>query len=279
MQFTQVEIKADQDFTEILIAELSDLNYESFWEDEEYFVAYIEKDKFDESVLKNLQEKYWEAHITYSFSGLESKNWNEEWEKNFQPITVAGKCNIRATFHEPLPNMQLEIVIDPKMSFGTGHHATTSMMIEHLLDIDLSGKNVMDLGCGSGILSIAAAKLGAAHIFAFDIDEWSVENTNENILLNHINAFEVAKGTIADFDNLNPRFDLVMANITRNVLLQEIPAYVAKLKPTGHLAISGFYETDITQLEGAANAVGLTKLSQLVKEGGWASLVFEFFDK
>ena len=279
MQFTQVEIKADQDFTEILIAELSDLNYESFWEDEEYFVAYIEKDKFDESVLKNLQEKYWEAHITYSFSGLESKNWNEEWEKNFQPITVAGKCNIRATFHEPLPNMQLEIVIDPKMSFGTGHHATTSMMIEHLLDIDLSGKNVMDVGCGSGILSIAAAKLGAAHIFAFDIDEWSVENTNENILLNHINAFEVAKGTIADFDNLNPRFDLVMANITRNVLLQEIPAYVAKLKPTGHLAISGFYETDITQLEGAANAVGLTKLSQLVKEGGWASLVFEFFDK
>jgi len=275
MQFTQVEIKADQNFTEILIAELSDLNYESFWEDEEYFVAYIEKDNFDESVLKILQEKYWEAHITYAFSGLESKNWNQEWEKNFQPITVAGKCHIRATFHESLPNIPLEIIIDPKMSFGTGHHATTSMMIEHLMDMDLKGKNVMDVGCGSGILSIAAAKLGAADIFAFDIDEWSVENAQENISLNHILPFKVAKGTIADFKNRNTHFDLIMANITRNVLLEEISAYVAHLQTGGSLAISGFYETDITQLETAASAAGLSKTRQLIKEGGWASLVFE----
>jgi ribosomal protein L11 methyltransferase len=275
MKFIQVEIKGDSNFTEILIAELSEHEYDSFWEEEDGLLAYIEKEKFNEQVLKDLKEKYWEANISYSFSGMESKNWNEEWEKNFQPIIVADKCYVRAPFHEPNPDLPIEIIIEPKMSFGTGHHATTSMMIEHLLGIDLTGKAIMDIGCGSGILSIAAIKFGAASVFAFDIDEWSVENTAENLLLNQTVNVEVAKGTIADYNDPDKQFDLILANITRNILLQEMSSYIIHLKKGGLFAISGFYEADIPVLEAEAKKNGLQKASQLIREGDWASVVFK----
>ena len=276
MEFIQVDITAHADFLEVLIAELSENSFDSFWEkDENSFIAYIEKSLFDEHVFAELKKKYPDSQLSYQFEGMESKNWNEEWEKNFQPIVIADKCYVRATFHEPKPEYPLELIIVPKMSFGTGHHATTSMMIEHLLMLNLKDKKVMDVGTGSGILAIAASKLGASEVYAFDFDEWSVENAQENISLNHILPFKVAKGTIADFKNRNTHFDLIMANITRNVLLEEISAYVAHLQTGGSLAISGFYETDITQLETAASAAGLSKTRQLIKEGGWASLVFE----
>lgn len=276
MQYVQVEIKADTDFTEIIIAELSEHDYDSFWEDDDKLIAYIEKIKYDESVIIKLQEKYWEAHLTYTQTALESKNWNQEWERNFQPIVVANKCNIRATFHSPRPEIPLEIIIDPKMAFGTGHHATTSMMVLHLLEMELEGRNVMDVGCGSGILSILASKLGATHVFGFDIDQWSVENSKENLILNQVTNVEIDKGTIIDFRSRNEHYDVILVNITRNILIEEFPLYVTKLKTSGIIIMSGFYENDIERLENAAQKLGLVKIKQSVEDGNWASIIFSF---
>jgi ribosomal protein L11 methyltransferase len=274
MDFTQVSLKLDSNFIEIIIAELSETGYDSFWEEEEGVLAYIEREKFDEKTLKSLQEKYWEARITYEFSGLESKNWNEEWEKNFQPIVIANKCHVRATFHEPRPELDMEVVIDPKMSFGTGHHATTSMMVEYMLEMDFSHKKVLDVGCGSAILSIVAQKLGAESVFAFDIDDWAVENSKENIKLNNCSNIFLEKGTITTI-SLSYNYDVILANITRNVLLDEIPHYAKLLEKGGVLLLSGFYESDIDRLVDTANMYKLSLQNTKLKEGGWAALLLE----
>lgn len=245
MQFIQVDITVNPDFYEILLAEFSELGFDSFWEkDDSSFIAYIDSEIFNEQILKDVKLKYPDAEIMYQYEGLESKNWNEEWEKNFQPILIADKCFIRSTFHEPKPEVELEIIIEPKMAFGTGHHATTSMMVEQMLSLDMKGKKVMDVGTGSGILAICASKLGCENVFAFDIDDWSVENTIENLQLNHINNVEIKKGTIKDFAS-GLQFDIILANITRNILLEELTFYAKQLKKDGFLLISGFYNEDI----------------------------------
>lgn len=245
MQFIQVDITVNPDFYEILLAEFSELGFDSFWEkDDSSFIAYIDSEIFNEQILKDVKQKYPDAEIMYQYEGLESKNWNEEWEKNFQPILIADKCFIRSTFHEPKPEVELEIIIEPKMAFGTGHHATTSMMVEQMLSLDMKGKKVMDVGTGSGILAICASKLGCENVFAFDIDDWSVENTIENLQLNHINNVEIKKGTIKDFAS-GLQFDIILANITRNILLEELTFYAKQLKKDGFLLISGFYNEDI----------------------------------
>ena len=272
MHFTQVEIKCNPDFIEILIAELSEANYDSFWEKDDGFIAYIEDQQFEEKGLRELNVKYPEANISYSFAGLESKNWNEEWEKNFQPIIIANKCYVRSTFHDKKPEIPLEIVIEPKMSFGTGHHATTSMMLEHLLEIDLTGKRLMDVGCGTAILSIAASKLGANPIFAFDIDDWAVDNSVENLQINHIRNIIILKGTIADFQ-ISSKFDVVLANITKNVILEETEKYFRVLEPDGLLILSGFYEADLKDIEDKLKQYGFLKRNLKVKDN-WASCSF-----
>lgn len=272
-QYLQVDFLCSTELTEILIAELAELNYDSFWEKEDGFTAYIQAEFFNENQLKLLLQDYSENKITYHVSELENRNWNQEWERNFEPIVIADKCYVRATFHEPKPEFPLEIIIDPKMSFGTGHHATTSMMIEHLLQMDVENKKVMDVGCGTGILAIAASKLGANQIIGFDVEDWTVENANENKARNNTNEIEFINTKIEDLNRVGEHFDIILANITRNILLEEFKIYATYLAPKAKIAISGFYESDIDSLVAEAKLHGLYLEKKLVLNN-WASLLF-----
>lgn len=255
------------------MAELAEVGYESFVESPQGLDAYVQKSLFDTSLIEEIAQKY--AVITpieYSFTELERKNWNEEWEKNYQPIYIGDQCVVRASFHEPARHFPYEVIINPKMSFGTGHHETTSLMLENQLHLDHQGKKVMDVGCGTGILAIMASKRGATEIDAFDTDDWAVENTKENCLLNNSTTIRVQQGTIADVQ-LDATYDIVLANINRNVLLKEIPVYASFLPSGGLLAVSGFYESDARDIEKVANSSHLQLLTTKTRQN-WASLVF-----
>jgi ribosomal protein L11 methyltransferase len=223
--------------------------------------------------VKQLLESYADrTSISYSIKGIAQQNWNAEWEKHFEPIKVADKVYVRAAFHAPNLGFEYNIVITPKMSFGTGHHETTSMVMELQLGIDHEDKAVLDVGTGTGILSILAAKLGASEIKAFDIDEWSVENTEENQQLNNVPNMDVRLGTIQD----EPAavYDIVLANINRNILLDEIPVYATFMKLGGYLIVSGFYKHDELGIQEVAQKNGLEKIDSKSKNQ-WAAIVFK----
>lgn len=272
MNYIELALQAEADFVEILMAELGELGFESFVETKDGLEAYIQEEIFDDLSIKNMLEGYAaQTPITYSFKKIERQNWNAEWESNFPPITVADKILVRATFHESQPNFEHEIIITPKMSFGTGHHETTSQMLALQLDISHEGKKVLDVGTGTGILAIFASKLGASEVKAFDIDEWSVENTIENVELNDTKNVSVRLGTI---DNEpHDTYDIVLANINRNILIREIPIYATFMAPESSLLVSGFYEHDIADIEAVATQAGLKKQKQISKNN-WAAVVF-----
>lgn len=273
MSYIELSLQIDLDFAEIMMAELAELGFESFIETEDGLEAYIQEDIFDDLAVKNLIETYAErTAISYSFKQMAKQNWNEEWEKNFQPISIGKDIYVRADFHEPQDSYRYEIIITPKMSFGTGHHETTSMVMEHQLNIPHENKKVLDVGTGTGILAVLAEKLGASYVSAFDIDEWSVENTTENIGLNNTNKIEVRLGTIED--EPKDKYDIVLANINRNILLQQIPIYATFMAEGASLVISGFYESDIADIQVVAEKAGLKKVGQLSKNQ-WASVVFK----
>ncbi len=273
MDYIELTLQIDADFVEILMAELGELGFESFVETDEGMEAYIQEDIFDDMAVKQMLENYAaRTAISYQFKKIVRQNWNEEWEKNFQPIQIGEQIYVRADFHEPMPDFPFEIIITPKMSFGTGHHETTSMVMEHQLTIDHANKKVLDVGTGTGILAVLASKLGASQISAFDIDEWSVENTIENVQLNNVSNVSVRQGTIED--EPKDRYDIVLANINRNILLNQIPVYVTFLKKGGDLIVSGFYEKDIADIQTVAESVGLKKIAQLSKNN-WAAVVFK----
>ena len=200
---------------------------------------------------------------------MPDKDWNAEWEKSFTPITVAGRCRIRAPFHEYDANYQLDIIIEPKMSFGTGHHATTTLMIQQMFDIDLEGKTVLDMGCGTGVLAIAAKKLGAQNVMAIDIDHWSVENTQENAASNNVALTVIEGGEEA----ISGRFDVILANINRNILLEQMPTYSTALNAGGTLCLSGFYSADLDIINNLAKQLGL-QLAKTVEQNDWVSARF-----
>ena len=273
MNYTELQLTLSADYTDILMAELAVLGFESFVETDEGLSAYISESDFDELAVKSVIDKYAsQTAIAYQINSLEKKNWNEEWERNYQPIDVQNQIRVRASFHESDAGFQYDIVINPKMSFGTGHHETTAMMLEHQLSVDAAGKTVLDVGSGTGILAILAALQGAERVLAFDIEEWAIENARENAELNNCPQIEVFQGTIHE---VNPaeRFDIVLANINRNVLLDDIPVYVRLLKPGGTLLVSGFYEQDAPDIEEKGVAEGLTKTGQLF-QNKWVSLRF-----
>lgn len=273
MQYIKVTFSVPEELSDILIAELNEINYDSFATEGNQLDAFIAKEFFNENDLTSLAEKYKGIiPVEYTHSDLEDKNWNEEWERNFQPVEVPGKCLIRATFHEAKPEIPYEIIINPKMSFGTGHHETTYMMIENQLSIDHMGKSIMDAGSGTGILAILAEKLGAESVLAFDIEEWAYNNMLENIELNHCKKISVARGSLATV-NAKDRYDILLANINKNVLLDEIPLYAEKLDKGGKLILSGFYRFDQEDIESK------TLDNQLILEketykNDWACLVF-----
>jgi ribosomal protein L11 methyltransferase len=275
MNYIELTLELDPDFVEILTAELAEVGFESFVETDEGLQAYVQEEMFEESVLNELLEKYQEmAGISSSWQVLERKNWNEEWERSYDPIEVNGKVRVRATFHEPDPSFEYDLLIQPKMSFGTGHHETTWLVMNEQLSLPHHGITVMDVGCGTGILAILADKLGAKNILGFDIDEWAVENTRENFEMNRLpESSEVFMGTI-DGVPAGRTFGGILANINRNILLDEIPKYVRHLEKDGWLVTSGFYEIDQADIERCAAENGLKKRHSNTRNQ-WATVVFE----
>lgn len=256
---------------EILIAELGLFGFESFVETETGLLAYIPSEEYVKDVMNDIRIlKSDEFIVEYSVKTIEQINWNEEWEKNFTPINVDNKVYVRAPFHDA-STMDYEIVIEPKMSFGTGHHETTHMMIQHLLDLDLTHKSVLDMGCGTGILAIFAAMKNARPIDAIDIDEWCVENTNENIEKNNCEFISVFLGDAHLLKN--QKYDIIIANINRNILLQDLPAYKRCLNNNGILLLSGFYTEDEPLLQSKAKELGFEFLKKF-ERNNWLSLQF-----
>jgi ribosomal protein L11 methyltransferase len=248
MYHTRLLVACNAEYSEILIAELAEAGFDTFLENENGFEAYATENKYDHGMVEVIREKYHRATpVEFSFSKIPKKNWNEEWERSFSPIVVDDRCLIRANFHTNDEKYPFEIIITPKMSFGTGHHQTTYLMIKNMLDISHKGKRVMDAGCGTAILSIMACKLGASEVQAFDIDEWSVINGNENIGINQCPSIHLQQGTVIQV-GLNGKFDIILANINKNVLLDEIKVYASYLNQGGLLLLSGFFTLDISDL-------------------------------
>ena len=274
MHYFEIIIKANTELAEILTAELAEIGYNYFSDEDNQLKAYTETAEIDFQELNEIVEKYqFMGAELVSTQKIEKVNWNLEWEKSFDPVIVDNKCIIRATFHEAQPQYEYEIVIDPKMSFGTGHHATTALMIEHQMQINHQGKKVMDVGSGTAVLAIMAEKLDATEILAFDIEDWAVENAIENAEKNNCKHITVKQGTIKE---VNPRgnYDIVLANINRNVLLNEIPTYQKQLNPEGYLVVSGFYLTDADDIKAMANSVNLEVIS-LKSNNNWTSIIFK----
>ncbi len=257
--------------SEILIAELGEKAFESFIEIETGISAYVQKDLWNENILEDIQIlANPEFTISYSFEEIEQVNWNEEWEKNFEAIEVDGKCHVRAPFHEKT-NAEYDIIIEPKMSFGTGHHETTHMMIQHILETDCTNKKTLDMGCGTAILAILAEMKGAQPIDAIDIDNWCYLNSIENAERNNCKHISVYEG---DADLLvGKRYDIIIANINRNILLNDMQTYVDCLNENGLLFLSGFYTEDIPVISESCVSKGLTYVKQF-ERNNWVALKF-----
>ncbi|GIV43574.1 MAG: ribosomal protein L11 methyltransferase [Bacteroidia bacterium] len=254
-----------QPFAEILTAELSDLPFDSFVETETGLLAYIPVKDFNEDELKSLefiQQK--KADVKYSIKEIETENWNEKWESNFPPVFVNEKCTIRAPFHEKKQGIDFDILVSPKMAFGTGHHQTTAQVANRLFSIDLKNKSLLDMGCGTAILAIIAQKLGANPITAIDIDEWATENALENCSLNQCDNIEILTGDASLLPGR--KFDVIIANINRNILLQDMHQYADCLNNNGILLLSGFYEEDIPVLLQEAAKYGLKETHRASKD-------------
>lgn len=260
-----------QPWNEILMAELIEIGFDSFTEEHDGILAYIQKDLFIENNLKGINMFANEAvEISYTYREMPNINWNEEWEKNFDPINVENQVSIRAEFH-PNQNLTHEIIIQPKMSFGTGHHATTYLMIQQMLDMDFTDKTVLDMGCGTSVLAIFAKQKGAGKTVAIDIDEWSVENSKENAERNNV-ELEISQGTA---DNLGAEnFDIILANINRNILISDIPTYVSILNNGGQLLLSGLCFFDVDDILEVCTEQKLTLKKKLQREE-WVSLLLE----
>ncbi|WP_372756259.1 50S ribosomal protein L11 methyltransferase [Mariniflexile sp.] len=256
---------------EILIAELGYAGFESFVETEEGVTAYIQKDEWHDAILNDVEIlNSSEFKIDFTFNEIEQTNWNEEWEKNFNPILVDNVCSVRAPFHEK-PDTKYDIIIEPKMSFGTGHHETTHMMIQHILNTDFTDKTVLDMGCGTGVLAILAEIKGAKSVDAVDYDNWCYLNSIENVERNNCKNITVIEGDASVL--AGKKYDIIIANINRNILLNDMETYVSCLNSDGMMFLSGFYNDDIPVIQEACENY-LLKFEEKLERNHWVALKF-----
>ena len=264
MNSIQLSIEANEDKQEILISQLIELGATGFEQTDTTLLAYFNENNFLGEAVNEVVKNY-----TIIVATIEERNWNEIWESNFQPVVVADFCAIRAEFHEPIINVEHEIIITPKMSFGTGHHATTFMMIEQMRNLDFINKVVFDFGTGTGILAILAEKLGAGRIKAIDVDEWSVINAEENIQRNGCNRITLEQTTQLPTE----MFDIILANINKNVIIEYLPILLPIVKPEGQILFSGLLKDDEADITEASINLGLKCIAKKQKEN-WISLLF-----
>ena len=264
MNSIQISIEANEAEQEILVSELMELGADGFEQSANYLLAYFPELNFNSYEVNKVLEDH---HFTTTV--IEEQNWNEVWEKNFQPVLIHDFCAVRAGFHEPVAGVEHEIIITPKMSFGTGHHATTYMMIEQMKGISFRDKKVFDFGTGTGILAILAEKLGASSVLAIDIDEWSMENAKENVQGNSCNKINLELSAKIP----GGPFDIILANINRNVILDHLPQLKHSLVSKGSLLLSGLLTTDEEDIINACNQLGFT-LSKKSERNNWISLLF-----
>jgi len=262
-----------QPASDILIAELGEAGFESFVENEEGILAYIQKDDWNNEILTSIEVLDNTLFtIDCVFKEIEQENWNATWEKSFNPIQVGDQCVVRAPFHKK-QEAEFDIVIEPKMSFGTGHHETTHMMLQFILNTDFKNKSVLDMGSGTGVLAILTAMKGAAPIDAIDIDNWCYLNAQENVERNNCKHINVYEGNSRLLEKR--KYDVVLANINRNILLEDIPVYVQSLKEGGSLFLSGFYENDIQIISKKCMDCGL-KFEKKLQRNDWVAVKYVF---
>lgn len=264
-------LKPVQPASEILMAELAQVGFESFVELDDGLEAYIPKTVWKNDLLDDISFiKKSEYDIQYTQKTIAPKNWNEVWESDFKPIVIDDRCAVRATFHEPI-DTAYELIITPKMSFGTGHHQTTFMMLQHLLDMDLEGASVLDMGCGTGVLAVLAEKKGGAPIDAIDIEPWCYENTKENALLNNCISIRAHQGDSSLL--VDKKYDVIIANINKNVLIKDMSVYSFCLNTGGTLLLSGFYTSDLEDIQNSCEGAQLEYVSHLEKQN-WIAAKF-----
>lgn len=258
---------------DVLIADLASLGFDTFEETEDGFSAFIPSHQLnvDQLEILLLQQPV-DFHVTYQVREIEHQNWNEIWESNFQPITIDDQCYVRATFHPAKPEYPHEIVIDPKMAFGTGHHQTTSLMMRYLLQTAVQDLRVLDMGCGTGILAILAAKLGAKTVMAIDNDPVCVSSVAENVQLNQVSDITIGLGSYEAIGT--HRFDLILANINRNVLLDQLPTYERALEEGGVLLMSGFYDGDDLRIIREAGEKIKLQFVDYLRQDDWVAAKF-----
>lgn len=280
MTYTEIKFTIEpyeEPVADALIAELSNIGYDGFSYTDDGFTAYTDKASYNAEAIQNLEILQYFSEI-YSIKTtvqeIEDQDWNKVWEENFTPIVVDNRIQVRAGFHEPIPGIEYEIIIEPKMSFGTGHHATTALMLRTILEqaSNIKGKRVLDMGCGTGILSIMASKVGAREVTGIDIDEWAYNNAMENLQNNHINNITIKIGDASLLAAEKP-FDIILANINRNILLNDMEHYNARLQPEGLLIMSGFYEHDLPMIREKAESLGL-EYKSFHEEKQWVAACF-----
>jgi len=259
---------------DVVSALLAEIGFESFVESESGLDAYVAEKSFSEEaaadVLKNLP--LFDVAVQYEVNSIKSRNWNEEWEKNFfQPIIIQNRLIIHSSFHKNIPSLPYDIVIDPKMAFGTGHHSTTAMMVSYILEQNLEGKSLLDMGCGTAVLAILAHKKGAKPVTAIDNDDSAYENSLENIRINGASDIQVQSGDASLLGE--NRYDFIFANINRNILLNDIPVYAACMKPNASLFMSGFYQEDLAAISEACRKQSL-ELIDCKEDNHWIAVQF-----
>lgn len=272
-KFLTLTVQCEANVSEFLMAELADIGFDSFLETEQGFEACQDLNNFDKAITEALLEKYQLPKSNYTFEEVAQQNWNAQWESSFEPVVINDKLRIRAPFHLADPSFEYELIIQPKTSFGTGHHETTASILELMLSIDFNHKKVFDYGSGTGILAILAKKLGADFLVANDIDDWAAENIKENVGLNQVSDIQFIHGDLSMVEEKG--FDIILANINRNVLQASMKEMAKRLNKNGQLIISGFYEADLSVLEESIQEAGLLVQTYLTKNN-WCAAILIF---